>query len=60
MTGDAEKTKDRQTDIRKSGPGVLGTRMEMHNNLIASSLYSAFFSLSLFFKALLLYKSLKP
>jgi hypothetical protein len=43
MTGDAEKTKDRQTDIRKSGPGVLGTRMEMHNNLIASSLYSAFF-----------------
>jgi hypothetical protein len=30
MTGDAERTKDRQTD-RKLGPGVLGAWVEMHN-----------------------------
>jgi hypothetical protein len=62
-TGDAERTKDRQTD-RKLGPDVLGTQVEMHNpSGFFSLLFSSFtllFSLSLFFKALLFYSSLKP
>jgi hypothetical protein len=32
-TGAAERTKDRQT-CKKLGEGMLGTQMEMHNNLI--------------------------
>jgi hypothetical protein len=38
---------------RKLGPGVLGAQVETHNP-------HCFFSVSLFFKALLLYSSLKP
>jgi hypothetical protein len=37
-TGDAERTKDRQT-CRKLGLGVLGAWMKTHNNLVASFLY---------------------
>jgi hypothetical protein len=63
-TEDSERTQDTQTD-RKLGPGVLGAQVETHNSLIASFLYYSLhllclFSLSLFFKALLLYSSLKP
>jgi hypothetical protein len=65
VMGDAERTKDRQTDRQKVGPGVLGTWVETLNSLIASFLYYSLhllccFSLSLFFKALLLYNSSKP
>jgi hypothetical protein len=35
MMGDAERTKDRRQTYRKLGPGVLGTRVETHNSLIA-------------------------
>jgi hypothetical protein len=36
--GDAERTKDRQTDMQKVGSGVLGTQMETPSSLIASFL----------------------
>jgi hypothetical protein len=37
MTGDAERTNDKETCI-KLGPGVLGAQMETHNSLVASFL----------------------
>jgi hypothetical protein len=46
------RKKKGQTDRQKVGSGVLGAWMETHNS-------HCFFSLSLFFKALLLYSSLK-
>jgi hypothetical protein len=61
--GDSEKTQDTQID-RKLGPDVLRAWVETHT-LFASFLYYSlnllcFLTLSLFFKALLLYNSLKP
>jgi hypothetical protein len=52
--GDAERTNKTCT---KLGPGVLGAGMETHSSLVAFLLLFSllfFFSLSLFFKALLL------
>jgi hypothetical protein len=53
VRGDAERTKDRKTDMQKVGSGVLGAQMEMLNSLIAflsnnSSFASLLFSIILF------------
>jgi hypothetical protein len=63
MTGDAERTKDRRQTCKKPRSGVLGTQKEMHNSLVTSFFFSSFLlllcCLSLFFKTLLLFYSLK-
>jgi hypothetical protein len=64
MMGDAERTKDRQTDMQKVGARCVGhsggdaKQPHCFLPLLISSLYTASF-LYLFFKASLLYNSLK-
>jgi hypothetical protein len=55
--GDAERTKNRQTDMQKAGgSGVLGAQREMHNSLVTFLILFALLLFSIFsFKAFLLY-----